>query len=149
MESNTIVVGVDGSEAAAAALDFAVAEAVLRGARLRIVCVWEVPITAFGDGMIPAVTPEAFDTYRAQAERLVDDAVGRIRTTHPAVVCKGAAVEGLPAGVLIDESRNAGLLVVGSRGRGGFKSLLLGSVSQQVVQHAACPVVVVRPHKEP
>ncbi len=149
MDSQTIVVGIDGSEEAKVALDFAGAEAALRGARLRIVCGWEVPITAFGDGMIPAVTPEAFDTYRARAETIAEEAVDYVHATHPAVSCEGVAIEGLPAGVLIEESEGAALVVVGSRGRGGFKSLLLGSVSQQVVQHAGCPVVVVRPRFEP
>ena len=144
MDTKTIVVGVDGSDEGAAALDFAVAEAALRQARLRIVCVWEVPVTAFGDGMIPAVAPETFDTYRAQAQRLVDDAVAGVAKARPGLACEGVVVEGLPAGVLGDESRGADLVVVGSRGRGGFKSLLLGSVSQQIVHHADCPVVVVR-----
>jgi nucleotide-binding universal stress UspA family protein len=142
-EMDTIVVGVDGSAASSAALDFAAAEAALRGARLRAVCVWEIPVTAFGDGMVPTVAPDMFDAYRAHAEEVVDEALARVHAAHPAVACEKAVVEGLPAGVLVEEAEDAAMVVVGSRGRGGFKSLLLGSVSQQVVHHARCPVVVV------
>lgn len=140
---HTIVVGIDGSEASVRALDFAAEEAVLRGAALRAVCVWEVPVTAYGDGMIPVVTPEMFDSYREHAQTIVDEAVARVAAARPDVPCTGEVVEGLPAGVLVEESENATLLVVGTRGRGGFKSLLLGSVSGQVVHHSSCPVVVV------
>lgn len=140
---DTIVVGIDGSDASARALDFAAEEAVLRKAALRVVCVWEVPVTAYGDGMIPVITPDMFDSYQEHAQTIVDEAVARVAAAHPELACSGEVVEGLPAGVLIEESENAALLVVGTRGRGGFKSLLLGSVSGQVVHHAACPVVVV------
>jgi nucleotide-binding universal stress UspA family protein len=58
--------------------------------------------------------------------------------------CEGIAVEGQAADVLLQEAQDADLLVVGNRGRGGFASLLLGSVSQQVVHHASCPVIIVR-----
>lgn len=139
----TIVVGVDGSETAAAALDFAASEAALRGARLRVVCVWEVPIAAYGDGMIPAVTPEMFDSFQAAAQKVVDDAVASVSAEHPGLAYEGRCLEGLPAAVLLDQAQDASLVVVGNRGRGGVASLLLGSVSQQVVHHAPCPVVVV------
>jgi nucleotide-binding universal stress UspA family protein len=140
---STIVVGIDGSDASSRALDFAAEEAALRAAALRIVCVWEVPVTAYGDGMIPVVTPEMFDSYQEHAQAIVDGAVARARAAQPGIEVSGEVVEGLPAGVLVEESEKASLVVVGTRGRGGFKSLLLGSVSGQVVHHAACPVVVV------
>jgi nucleotide-binding universal stress UspA family protein len=143
---DTIVVGIDGSEASAAALDFAAAETVLRGGRLRVLCVWEVPVTAYGDGMIPVVAPELFDSFGDHAKDILDGAVTRVQQAHPGLQCEGLVVEGLPAGVLVEESETATLVVVGNRGRGGFKSLLLGSVSQQVVHHASCPVVVVPLH---
>ena len=65
----------------------------------------------------------------------------------PSVPCDGEVLEGQPAEVLLERAKDASLIVVGSRGRGGFASLLLGSVSQQVVQHAPCPVLVIRPAK--
>jgi nucleotide-binding universal stress UspA family protein len=63
---------------------------------------------------------------------------------QPVVTCEGRAIEGQPAGVLLKEAEQADMIVVGSRGHGGFANLLLGSVTQQVVHHAPCPVVVVR-----
>jgi nucleotide-binding universal stress UspA family protein len=75
---------------------------------------------------------------------MLREAVERVRSDHPAVNVETAVIEGLPAQVLVDMSADADLLVVGSRGRGGFSELLLGSVSQQCVHHARCPVTVVR-----
>jgi nucleotide-binding universal stress UspA family protein len=72
------------------------------------------------------------------------ESVDRVRSDYPAVKVETAVVEGPPARVLVDLSADADLLVVGSRGRGGFSGLLLGSVSQQCVDHAHCPVTVVR-----
>ena len=106
----TVVVGVDGSDGARDALAYAVEEAFRRGARLRIVSAWEVPVAAYAGGLGPPLDQPMFDAAMA----LLEDAAG------------------------------ADLIVVGNRGRGGFASLLLGSVSQQVVHHASCPVVVVR-----
>ena len=70
-------------------------------------------------------------------------AVARVRELQPSVTCEGKAIEGHPAAVLIKEGDQADMIVVGRHGHGGFTSLLLGSVSQQVVHHAPCPVVVV------
>jgi nucleotide-binding universal stress UspA family protein len=75
---------------------------------------------------------------------MLRETVERVRSDHPAVNVKTAVIEGPPARVLVDLSADADLLVVGSRGRGGFSELLLGSVSQQCVHHARCPVTVVR-----
>ena len=87
------------------------------------------------------------DGLRENAEAIVKDAVAEVGRLHPSVQCEGATLEGQPAEVLVHEARDASLIVVGNRGRGGFASLLLGSVSQQVVHHAPCPVLVVRtPH---
>jgi nucleotide-binding universal stress UspA family protein len=137
----TIVVGVDGSKHAEAALEFAAEEASLRGARLLVVCAWEIPM-AFGPN---AVYPsELLQGLPNEADITVQWAVARARELQPQVACEGEAIQGHPAAVLLKEAKHAGMIVVGSRGRGGFSSLLLGSVSQQVVHHAPCPVVVVR-----
>lgn len=140
---NTIVVGVDGSAPAQRALELAAEEAVLRGARLRIVSVWEVPPAAYGGGFGPALDQQAFEAFRTHAERVVQDALDHITRLHPDCQAEGATAEGQPAELLLEEARKADLIVVGNRGRGGFASLMLGSVSQQVVHHAPCPVLVV------
>jgi nucleotide-binding universal stress UspA family protein len=142
----TIVVGVDGSEGANAALRFAIEEAALRGARLRVVCAWELSALAYSGDYPPA--DEILDRPRRRAEETAGEAVAVALREAPSVECEGTALEGQPASVLLEQARGASLLVVGNRGRGGFASLLLGSVSQQVVHHASCPVVVVR-HRRP
>jgi nucleotide-binding universal stress UspA family protein len=137
-----IVVGVDGSEGAKGALRFALDEARLRGAAVRAVAAWHVPSAAYGGpsdtpdmALIRRMEPEA----RSALERAVAEA-GDLTVELEVVVREGA-----PAQVLLDESQDAELLVVGSRGLGGFRGLLLGSVSQQCSHHASCPVVIV-PH---
>jgi|SRR5665811_1460617 len=138
---NKIVVGADGSEHAEAALRFAAQEAALRGADLVVVCAWEVPMMIEPVGIYP---PESFDRFRDDAASIVQAAVARVAELQPLVTCEGKAVEGPPATMLLKEAQDADMIVVGSRGRGGVASLLLGSVSQQVVHDAPCPVVVVR-----
>jgi nucleotide-binding universal stress UspA family protein len=140
----TIVVGVDGSECARAALEFAAREAALREARLRIICAWEISSAVFAGGFAPALDQPALDSFRDGAETVVREAVAATKQLQPAIECEGKAVQGQPAEVLLHEARDADLIVVGNRGHGGFASLLLGSVSHQVVHHAPCPVTVVR-----
>lgn len=140
----TIVVGVDGSDCARAALICAAREAALRGATLRVVCAWELPAAIYAGGFAPPIDQTIMDGFCKEAETVVEESVTEARRAEPTVACEGQVVEGHPASVLLDESRDASLVVVGSRGRGGFASLLLGSVSQHVVQHAGCPVLVVR-----
>ena len=141
--SNIVLVGVDGSAESAAALKYAVAEANRRGARLRVVSTYfpeysvhghTQPLTASETGI--EVDVEA-QTRRMAEEALAGDAMG---PPIEIVVAAGPA-----AGVLIDQSSEADVLVLGHRGRGGFASMLLGSVSLQCVMHAHCPVIVVRP----
>ena len=139
----TIVVGVDGSGGGAAALDFAAAEAALRKARLRIVVAWEVPVTVYGAGFAPPVDPATVDGFRVNAERVAKDASTAAKKLQPGVDVQAVAVAGPSADVLLEQGANAELIVVGRRGHGGFKRLLLGSVSQQVVHYAERPVVVV------
>lgn len=138
---NTIVVGVDGSAHGEVALEFAAHEAALRKARLLVVGAWESPMIVAPVGVYPI---EAFQSLRDDLESIVQAAVARVAELEPSVTCEGRVVEGQPAAVLLREADDAEMVVVGSRGHGGFASLLLGSVSQQMVQHAPCPVVVVR-----
>lgn len=140
-----IVVGVDGSDGGVTALEFAAAEAALRGAPLRIVSAWEVPPAAgFRGDFGPPIDVATWDALRVATQKIADDALAAAKTSQPAVDGEALAVQGHPADVLLAQGADAELIVVGRRGLGGFKSLLLGSVSQQVVQHATCPVVVVR-----
>lgn len=140
-----IVVGVDGSEGGAAALEFAASEAALRKAQLRIVSAWEVPVAAYAGGLPPAppMDPRTLDAFRLRAEQVADEASATAKKLQPSLDVEALAVIGQPADVLREQSADADLIVVGRRGLGGFKSLLLGSVSQQVVQYATCPVVIV------
>lgn len=133
-----VVVGVDGSASAKAALRWALDQARLTKARLRAVIAWEVPLRAGLDLM-----PE--ENYGAAAGKLLAESVQEaLGYETPDVEVDESVLPGHPAQVLIDESAHAALLVVGSRGHGSFAGTLLGSVSQLCVQHAHCPVVVVR-----
>jgi nucleotide-binding universal stress UspA family protein len=140
-----IVVGVDSSEGAKAALRFALDEAALRRATLRVVHAWQFGyIGASGiQGFAPVAGADLSD-LRRRAEIALDGVLHEVAPAANGVVVERLVVEGAPATVLVDESRHADLLVVGSRGHGGFTGLLLGSVSQQCAHHAECPVVIVR-----
>jgi nucleotide-binding universal stress UspA family protein len=140
-----IVVGADGSEGAGAALEFAAEEAALRNAPLRIVSAWEVPVMAYGGGPTPPppLDQETLDAFQAGAQKIADDAVSVVKKLQPSLEVEAVTVSAQPADALVAQGADADLIVVGRRGLGGFRSLLLGSVSQQVVHHASCPVVVV------
>lgn len=139
--SNRIVVGVDGSDASLKALRFAAEHADLVGGTL--VAVHGRSLTAMNGPWDVDVAPAVAEELAA-AERLLAEAVAGLREEHP-----GLALELQPMPVpavraLADASTTASLVVVGTRGRGGFVGLLLGSVSSSVLQHAQCPVAVVR-----
>ena len=140
-----IVVGVDNSEGAKAALRFALEEAKLRRARLRAVHAWH--FASIGAPVIDAGSQPMFGVEHADLQRSVEASLEA--TLREAIPDRGGVdverriVEGTAAAVLVEESRGADLLVVGSRGLGGFRGLLLGAVGQQVAHHAACPVVIV------
>ena len=138
------MVGVDQSEGARAALRFALEEAKLRRATLRVVHAWQYGyIGATGvEGAYPALGGDIKE-LRAGAETALAETLRESIPEADTVEIERRVVEGRPAAVLVDESRGADLLVVGSRGHGGFTGLLLGSVSQQCAHHAACPVVIV------
>jgi nucleotide-binding universal stress UspA family protein len=139
-----IVVGVDHSAGAKAALRFALEEARLRGAMLRVVHAWQYGyIGATGlEGAYPALGGDIKE-LRDGAETALEETLRESIPETDTVEIERRLVEGRPAAVLVDESEGADLLVVGSRGHGGFAGLLLGSVSQQCAHHAACPVVIV------
>jgi len=139
-----VVVGVDGSPAAALAMAWAARYAKATGASIRAVMAWHFPAPV---GPVPPVglTPmsvRAEVEHDKQAE--LDKAVAASIGDPPAVTVETKLAYGHPAQVLIDESADADLLVVGSRGHGGFTGMMLGSVSTHCVTHAACPVTVVR-----
>jgi nucleotide-binding universal stress UspA family protein len=148
-ENGLIVVGVDSSEGAKAALRFALDDAKLRHATLRAVHSWQFGYIGVSgiEGLSPVVGADLGDVRRT-AEVALDATLHEAVPDAGEVVIERRVVEGGPATVLVDESRNADLLVVGSRGHGGFAGLLLGSVSQQCAHHAACPVVIVRASEE-
>ena len=139
-----IVVGVEHSDGAKEALRFALEEARLRETPLRVIHAWQLGhLGAAGiAGGLPAVGGNREEFQDAATEAL--EATIRAIPDEDGVKVQRRVVEGAPAAVLVDESRGAELLVVGSRGHGGFGRLLLGSVSQQCAQHAECPVVIVR-----
>jgi nucleotide-binding universal stress UspA family protein len=125
-----VVVGVDGSTGSTTALEYAAGEAARRGLRLLVV---NAGVPADADAI-------------AAAEPLLAEAVHEARALHPDLPVEGRIWHGgNPGEALIEASRDAAIVVVGSRGRGGFTGLLLGSVSQAVVHHAHCPVLVIPP----
>lgn len=132
-----IVVGVDGSPASLDALSWAARQAEFTGAGLEAVMSWEYPV-AFG-GFPAGVEIDWPANARPALDTALDEALGAQGGSVTRTV-----VEGHPATVLMDAAAGAQLLVVGSRGHGGFAGLLLGSVSEHVVAHAPCPVTVVR-----
>ena len=141
---NAIVVGVDGSDSSQAALHWAHDEAAHHGASLTVVTAWHLPTLPMSPpfGSLPE---DGYDTQpKKNALAVLDRLVAGLGAREPAVDVRSSIVEGNPAKVLIERSEDCDLLVVGSRGLEGFAGMLLGSVSQHVVAHARCPVVVVK-----
>lgn len=137
-----IVVGIDGSAHAQRALDWAVREAALRDVPLSVIAVWRTAVSYWGNPVIYPQDRALAEQARKNAEEAVDKSLATAGDARPASVTV-RAVSGIPAAELVAASAEADMLVVGSRGTGGFSRLLLGSVSTQVVHHAHCPVVVV------
>jgi nucleotide-binding universal stress UspA family protein len=141
---HTIVVGVDGSDASLKALSFAIEEARVRGAQVKAVQAWHVPAVVYEVGWTAAPVDLAEFPKLAKATltaTLEQAAVAESGVEVSAVICEGQAAD-----ILCEQAKGADLLVVGSRGLGGFRGLLLGSVSQQCANHAPCPVVII-PHE--
>ena len=137
-----VVVGVDGSPRSYDALLWAAHAAVLRSARLDVVNVWAVPEILIPQTMAFSGDADALErASRSLLERMTDSLDDELDGKAPEVQLRSVA--GTPANVLIEAAKDAYLLVVGARGLGGFRGLLLGSVSQQCSLHAPCPTVVV------
>jgi nucleotide-binding universal stress UspA family protein len=132
-------VGIDGSDASLDALAWAARQAELTGGTLLVLATWEWPASL--GWAVPI--PDNFNPASAAASG-VEEAVARVRAEHPSLTIETLVAEGHPAPVLVDASRDADLLVVGSRGRGAFAGMLLDSVSEHCVTRAHCPVVVHR-----
>jgi nucleotide-binding universal stress UspA family protein len=138
-----IIVGVDGSCHSRRALEWAVSEAAARHAPLTVLTVHQA-VAGYWGGPVPyAGDPELTEQALKEARRETDDVLGALDAASrpPSVTVR--AVSGLPAEVLLAAAQDADMLVVGARGAGGFKRLLLGSVGTHLTHHAHCPVVVI------
>jgi nucleotide-binding universal stress UspA family protein len=155
-EQNThrVVVGIDGSPSSRAAADVAAQEAAIRRVPLHLVCAYSVyaeDVLPESVGLVPML-PGSMDTpvpphhgkAYAHASEVLSGIVDDLQAVYPTLEIVSHAAIGQPAPVLIAESHRADMVVVGTRGHGGFAELLVGSVATQVATHAACPVVVVR-----
>ena len=139
-----IVVGIDGSQHSVLALEWALKQAALQHDQVTVLTVNSVPMSGWTGLPITLPQDSVEEEKECQAaEELTQKVLSQLGEAQPASVTI-RAVSGYPATELIEASRGADLLVVGSRGAGGFAKLLVGSVSSQVVNHAFCPVVVVR-----
>jgi nucleotide-binding universal stress UspA family protein len=133
-----IVVGVDGSDCSIEALRWAADEGRLRGAQVEALHVWHIPYLGM-PGLSPPYPDDEFEVYAAA---VLDHAITASGESDETV--ERRAAKGHAANELIDASRRADLVVVGSHGHGGVAGTLLGSVSQRVAMHAECPVVIAR-----
>jgi nucleotide-binding universal stress UspA family protein len=138
----TVVVGVDGSATCAKAIAFAFEQAQALGARVVALHAWHAPaLIPTGGGLVPQIDPRQLED---EARLLVAESIAGAAADHPDVECTTVLTTGSAAQALVHKTESADLVVVGSRGRGGFTQLLLGSVGQSVLHHARCPVAVVR-----
>lgn len=140
-----IVVGVDGSPGSKRALDWAAAEARLRGVPLKLVSAWHIPVGLYGGMGWAGIDSEVIGGLGELAEERLQKACEDASALLEGLEVERVVVEGLAAARLIEAASEAELLVVGTRGHGGFTGLLLGSVSQECAHHSPCPIVIV-PH---
>jgi len=138
-----VVVGVDGSDLSVEATGYAFAQASQRGVGLTVLHAWDA--NAFTSSVALSVLVEPWAELEAEQGEITSAAIVGWADRYPRVDVRTLVVQGRPADTLVDSSESAELLVVGSRGRGGFRGLLLGSVSRHVLHGAHCPVAVVRP----
>jgi nucleotide-binding universal stress UspA family protein len=136
--THRIVVGIDGSPSSITALEWALRQAELTDATLEVLMTWEWP-TSYGWSPVPSDYDPAQD-----ATTFLENTLKSVRASHPGLSIESSVREGHPAPALVEASRDADLLVVGSRGHGEFAGMLLGSVSEHCVTNAECPVLVWR-----
>lgn len=141
-QAGGIVVGVDGSEISAVAVDFAFEQAQARSTTLTAVLAWHDPVRTGPGDVLPLVYD--LDALEQESAAVLAESVAGHAEKYPDVEVRQELVRGHADDVLIAAGRSAELLVVGSRGRGAFRGLLLGSTSRSLVHHAPCPVAVVR-----
>lgn len=139
MNTGRIVVGVDGSSSSLEALSWAARLADLTDSVLEVVTTWEWP-ASYG-WAVPV--PADFDP-EADVQRMLESAVAHVRAAYPGLRIDPRVVSGHPAPVLVEASKGADLLVVGSRGHGEFVGMLLGSCSEHCATNAHCPVLIYR-----
>ncbi|MDQ0770995.1 nucleotide-binding universal stress UspA family protein [Pseudarthrobacter defluvii] len=132
-----IVVGVDGSDQSRAAMDWAIEESKLRKGEVQAVTARSFPYVSDAMG-----TAWDYEIFQKDAQAILEAELERVK--DQGVTVTGRIVEGNPASALIDASKDADLVALGSRGHGGFTGMLLGSVSHQTIHHAHCPVLVIR-----
>jgi nucleotide-binding universal stress UspA family protein len=146
-----VVVGVDGSELSVEATGFAFEQASQRGLKLTVLHAWDP--TFYTSAVALSALFDTWDDVEVGEEVVTSEAIAGWAEKYPDVEVRTQVLPGRPADTLVDASETAELVVVGSRGRGGFSGLLLGSVSRNVLHRAHCPVAVVRPsghhHSEP
>ncbi|MDA8270087.1 MAG: universal stress protein [Actinomycetota bacterium] len=134
---NKIIVGVDGSPSSNAALEWAAQEAEIRGSTLELIHAWNYPNLGYG-GYVAVL-----EDFEKDASALLDEVVAFVRKNYPKLQLVSSLIQGPTAQTIMDRAKEADMVVVGSRGRGGFSGLLLGSVGQQLVHHCPAPVVII------
>ncbi len=142
--AGTIIVGVEGSGGAKEALRWAIKEARIRGSKIKVITAYAKTFVETSSELsyAPMETLDLKEQIEVMQKEVVDSVVSSIPADEvPEIKCE--LLKGRAADTLIQAAEGADMLVVGTRGRGGFKGLLLGSVSNQIVQHCKCPVVVV------
>jgi nucleotide-binding universal stress UspA family protein len=144
-----VVVGVDGSDSSRRALRFALHEALVSGSEVVVVNSWQVPLPADAESLAADARALHEETFDRQSEEVVAGLLAEVvddRTEHLEI--SAVRTQADPVDALVEASQDADLLVVGSRGQGGVRGLVMGSVSQGVLQHSEVPVAVLPPHSE-
>ena len=144
-QGHPVVVGIDGSRSGVHAGFFAAEIAQRAGTELHVVGVWDTGSFGISSEFAARVGIQGLpDKHEKQMRKWVDLAVAKLTERYPGLKVVGMVEQGSPVVVLREKSENAGLLVVGTRGRGGFAGLLLGSVSHRLIHDLGCPIAVVR-----